>query len=253
MSAKIIRCELPDGVHRFKPFTVEDYRDLLLIRSDLINHDIDKKQKIIDDLLEDYFMELPKSWRPYAFVKVYTSSIGKTKIPLIYECPKCKKTIRMYLNLEQDPLVHPTIQIKDIKIQFHIPDILDNSIEELVLNNIYSVEQNNEVYLWKDIPLEIQKQVLSLLEYDQFEKIVSQMNPIFFRLNIRCGCNKPQEIIYQSLINLFETIIHPDEIITFYQIMHMMVKNKYSVQDIMSLMPVERSFILSVIEKESKK
>ena len=33
--ANIVRCELPDGVQRFKPFTVEDYRDLLLVRNDM--------------------------------------------------------------------------------------------------------------------------------------------------------------------------------------------------------------------------
>ena len=33
--ANIIRCKLPDGVHRFKPFTVEDYRDFLLVRNDI--------------------------------------------------------------------------------------------------------------------------------------------------------------------------------------------------------------------------
>ena len=33
--ANIVRCELPDGVHRFSPFTVSDYRDFLLVRNDM--------------------------------------------------------------------------------------------------------------------------------------------------------------------------------------------------------------------------
>jgi hypothetical protein len=44
--ANIIRCKLPDGIHRFKPFTVADYRDFLLVRNDMLSKEI-KEQKDI--------------------------------------------------------------------------------------------------------------------------------------------------------------------------------------------------------------
>lgn len=52
--ANIVRCEMPDGVHRFKPFTVADYRDLLLVRNDMNNKPVEEQKQLLDELLEDY-------------------------------------------------------------------------------------------------------------------------------------------------------------------------------------------------------
>lgn len=55
--ANIIRCKLPDGVHRFKPFTVADYRDFLLVRNDIEHRSPQEQKEIIADLIDDYFGE----------------------------------------------------------------------------------------------------------------------------------------------------------------------------------------------------
>ncbi|MGZ7259794.1 T4 family baseplate hub assembly chaperone, partial [Streptococcus pyogenes] len=49
--ANIIRCVLPDGVHRFKPFTVADYRDFLLVRNDMQHKTYEEQKVIIKELL----------------------------------------------------------------------------------------------------------------------------------------------------------------------------------------------------------
>lgn len=255
--AKLVRCELPDGVKRFEPFTVGDYRDFLLIRNDLDNHDIDTRIKIVDEILEEYFPNVPVAWRPYVFVKVFVSSIGKTIIPLTYECSECKKPINLILNLEQKPLINPVIETNGIKIYFKLMEYTANSPEELIFNSIDSVEQSGNHYNWSDLSQLEKNYVLSTIEYDLFEEIIEKLNPIFFRLNVKCTCNNsekpPREIIYQSILPLFETLIHPDEIYTFYQIIHQMNKSNYSISEVMDMMPIERSIILSLIEKDKKK
>ena len=80
--ANIVRCELPDGVQRFKPFTVEDYRDLLLVRNDMNTKSEEDQKQLIAELMDDYFHDHPVEYRPYIFLKVFLSSIGKTKIPV---------------------------------------------------------------------------------------------------------------------------------------------------------------------------
>lgn len=59
--ANIIRCKLPDGVHRFKPFTVEDYRDFLLVRNDIEHRSSQEQKEIITDLIDDYFGEIGRA------------------------------------------------------------------------------------------------------------------------------------------------------------------------------------------------
>ena len=57
--ANIVRCELPDGVQRFKPFTVEDYRDLLLVRNDMNTKSEEDQKQLIAELMDDYFHDHP--------------------------------------------------------------------------------------------------------------------------------------------------------------------------------------------------
>ncbi|MGQ3469434.1 T4 family baseplate hub assembly chaperone, partial [Xanthomonas campestris] len=72
--ANIVRCELPDGVQRFKPFTVEDYRDLLLVRYDMNTKSEEEQKQLIAELMDDYFHDHPAEYRPYIFLKVFLSS-----------------------------------------------------------------------------------------------------------------------------------------------------------------------------------
>ena len=120
--ANIIRCVLPDGVHRFKPFTVADYRDFLLIRNDMTHKSLEDQKQALDEMLEDYFPQFPSSLRPYIFMKVYTGSIGKTKIPVSYTCPKCDKSRQTLFDISLKDLGEPSVSVAGIEIFFNFPE-----------------------------------------------------------------------------------------------------------------------------------
>lgn len=249
--ANIVRCVLPDGVHRFKPFTVADYRDFLLIRNDMNSKTPDEQEKILDELTEDYFPDIPASWRAYVFLNVFTSSIGKTRIPISYECPGCKKNKKVLFNIQQKPLVHPCIEVAGIKIQFKFPESDSGDLVSLIKDNIQSVSDSDSTYLWEDLDDETKLSVVDAIDADSFETIIRAMKPIFFELKLSC-CNT-RTITYTSILELFKLLIHPDEVFTFYQINHVLVKNSYDLTSVMNMIPVERNIALSLIEKDIKK
>ncbi|QBP35532.1 baseplate [Phage NC-G] len=249
--ANIVRCEMPDGVHRFKPFTVADYRDFILIRNDMNNKSPEEQKQILDELLEEYFGEYPVSWRPYMFIELYTSSLGKTKIPIRYTCSKCEKDRQVLFNLKQTGLVNPTIEVAGLKLTFKFPEIEYHDKSELILNTLQSVEDENGVYNWTDLSEEDQLAVIDAIDLSTLEDIVKQTSPIHFELKYGC-CNR-RTITYTDILEVFKLIVNPDEIFLFYQINHLLVKNNYSLESIMQMIPIERGIALSLVEKDLKK
>ena len=249
--ANIIRCKLPDGIHRFKPFTVADYRDFLLVRNDMLNKPDQEQYEIIDELTQDYFEALPESWRHYAFLNVFTGSIGKTKIPIVYQCPTCGKNHKRIFNIEQQPLTNPVLEVnEDTQIKFKFPEKIDTDLNSLVLNNINTVVYEGTEYNWDDLDPATQSNIIDSVDFKQFESLIKTLKPIHFSLNLTC-C-ETRKMVYDDLKSIFMLLINPDEVFTFYEINHILSKNKYSISDIMSMIPIERSIALSLIEKDSK-
>lgn len=249
--ANIVRCVLPDGVHRFKPFTVADYRDFLLIRNDMNSKTPEEQEQSLNEIIEDYFPDIRAAWRPYVFLQVFTSSIGKTKIPVAYECPKCKAHKKTLFNIKQNDLINPVIETAGIKIHFKFPDNDTDDLVELIKDNIHSVSDSDSTYLWEDLDDEQKLSVVDAIDADSFESIVKAMKPIYFELKLNC-CEK-RTIVYSSVLELFKLLIHPDEVFTFYQINHVLVKNSYDLNSVLNMIPVERNIALSLIEKDIKK
>lgn len=248
--ANIIRCKMPDGVYRFKPFTVADYRDFLLVRNDMTNKSEEEQIKLLDEMLEDYFADYPKSWRPYMFVQVFTGSIGKTKIPVAFECSKCGKTKQTLFNLHQEELLSPTIEVSGLKIKFKFPDEIIEDKTKMVIDNIDTVEDENAVYKWANLSEEEQVAVIDSITLESFELLMKQMSPLNFTLKF--GCCVKREQTYTRLLEVFKLLLNPDEVFSFYQVNHLLVKNHYNLESIMQMIPIERSIALSLVEKDLK-
>lgn len=248
--ANIIRCKMPDGVYRFKPFTVADYRDFLLVRNDMNNKSEEEQRQLLDEMLEDYFGDYPKSWRPYMFVQVYTGSIGKTKIPVAFECSKCGKTKQTLFNLHQEDLKSPVIEVAGLKIKFNFPNDITDDKTEMIINNIKSVEDSEREYQWGKLSEEDQIAVIEAIDLESFESLIKQMRPLNFTL--KYGCCVRREVLYDNILDVFKILLNPDEVFSFYQVNHLLVKNHYNLESIMQMIPIERSIALSLVEKDLK-
>ncbi|UIW11229.1 MAG: baseplate [Enterobacter phage ENC9] len=248
--ANIIRCNMPDGVHRFKPFTVSDYRDFLLVRNDMDNYPEDEQQKLMDELLEDYFGDYPESWRPYLFIQVFTASIGKTKIPVAFECNECGASKQRLFNLALPPLKEPELETAGVKIKFKFPDKDYEDKTQMILENIKSVEDSDGEYKWEDIPEETQIQVIDAIDLESLEKLITEMKP--FHIKFKYGCCTQHVAYYDKMVDIFKILLNPSEVFSFYQINHLLVKSHYTLDSIMSMLPIERNIALSLVEKDLK-
>lgn len=249
--ANIIRCELPDGIHRFKPFTVTDYRDFLLVRNDMTTKSPEEQTLMLDELQADYFPEYPRAQRAYIFLKVFLSSIGKTKIPIRIECPVCGQAKAHLFNLHQDPMVEPEIEVAGLKIKFKFPEKdYKDDLAAMLTENIVSVTDESDTYSWEQLSDENKLQVIEALDIESFESIITKMNVFDFTLKTSC-CNS-QEIKYTKFKDIFGLLLHPDEIFTFYRINHHIIKQGYGLDSIMNMLPIERGITLSLIEKDLK-
>lgn len=250
--ANIIRCKLPDGVHRFKPFTIADYRDFLLVRNDMVATQEDDHSEIIDELTQDYFAKYPKSWRHYIFLNVFTGSIGKTKIPIVYECPICGKSHKRLFNLSQDALKSPRLKLdENVEMTFNFPDETFDDPAVLVTKSIATVIHNGTEYNWADLSKDTQDDILGLMDLEKFEYIVKKLKPIYFEMVLSC-CERTT-LVYDNLESIFNLLINPDEVFPFYEINHILTKNNYSLDAVMNMLPAERSIVLKLIEKDNKK
>ena len=249
--ANIIRCVLPDGVHRFKPFTVADYRDFLLVRNDLVQKTPEEQNIILNELLEEYFEEFPMTWRPYIFLKVFTGSIGKTKIPIAFTCPVCEKNKQTLFSLNTKDLTEPTVEVAGITIYFNYPDKFYDDKATQVAECVKSIKYQGKIIPWNELSEENQIRVIDAIDLNALESIIKQMTPI--HLELRMKCCETKKIIYDDFLSIFNLLLNPDEVFSFYQINHMLVKNHYSLESIMQMIPVERSIALSLIEKDNTK
>lgn len=250
--ANIVRCELPDGVQRFKPFTVEDYRDFLLVRNDMNTKPAEEQKQLITELMNDYFGDYPAEYHPYIFLKVFLSSIGKTKIPVRMKCPICGKYKQYLFSLQQPPLNNPEVSVAGLTLKFKKPLEIIEDTGKMILDHIVSVSDSEGEYAWDDLNDSNKLTVIDAIDVETLEQIIAQMKPFNFELKTSC-CDKTTVLKYDNIVDIFKLLLHPDEIFTFYQINHRLVsQGKYDLNSIMRMLPIERGITLSLIEKDLK-
>lgn len=245
--ANIVRCKLPTGVHRFKPFTVADYRDFLLVRNDLNGKSPEEQLELIEELLADYYGEYPETYRPYIFIKTFTSSIGKTKLPVQFKCKTCDKDKMTFFDLDLPDLNNPIIETCGITITLKFPERKVTDTTQYILDNILSVNDGEE-HSWDSLSNEDKQDVIDAITIEALEDLLKQIKPVYRELNLRC-CNTTKSV-YDNILNIFKLILNPDEVFSFYQTNHMLAKNHYDVNSVMKMLPIERTIVLSLIEKD---
>lgn len=208
--ANIIRCSLPDGMHRFKPFTVADYRDFLLVRNDMIHRSPEEQKDILEDLLDDYFHEYPKTWRPFIFLHVFSGSIGKTKMPVSFTCPKCEAKKNTAFNIYQKELKSPTLSVAGIKIKFNFPEKEYQSKALMITDNINSICYQGHWIEWEKLSEENQIQIIDAIDMKSLDELISRMSPINLELRMRC-CDETV-IKYTDIVSVFKLLLNPDEV-----------------------------------------
>lgn len=245
----IIRIVTPEKTYRIRQFSNDDYLQLLFVRSE-IEKNPEEAEQILDELLEESFPDMPKIYRPYAFIIWFTASIGKTVLPIRFKCPKCGKEKKTFLNLELKKLNRPVLETSGIKIYFDFTNNMTTNIKQLFDSCIYKIEDANSEYLWEDLDQENKNLVMSVISLDDFETIIKDIYPIY--IPIKFSCCESHEMTYRNILDLFKIILSEEEIITFYKINHIMVKQGYSLSDIEKMTPMNRTITLALIEKDIK-
>lgn len=244
----IIRVKLPEGAKRFKAFTVQDYRDFLLMSTEMKSCP-DEARDILDELLDELYPDVDPVYREYVFLNVFTSSIGKTKIPLVFTCPTCGKEKRMFLNLSQQALTKITLETSGLTISFRYVRPSDDYAKTF-LNAIHSVSDGDTVCMWDELDQETKDQIIDTISFEDFERVIKQMRTI--KVEQRVKCCETHTISYDSLLNLFTLLLNPDELFTFYRINHVLAKSNYRITDLMSMLPVERNIAMTLVDKDLK-
>lgn len=244
----IIRIKLPRGTRRFKPITVSEYRDLLLIRNEMRSKP-EEKTEIFSELLEEMFPEYTPFEREHIFLVVYSGSLGKSLVDATFTCPICKSTHNMRLKLTQDPLKTPELTVNNITFKFRMPDST-GSPDELFNNTIDRIYDGQAEYYWDELDEEQHEQLIDLISFDEFTELSKAFKPI--SVNQKISCCKDYDISFDNMIDLFEVLVNPEEIFNFYKINRALVRHDYSLTDIMGMLPIERSIVLSLVEKELK-
>lgn len=244
----IIRIKLPSGTHRFKPITVSEYRDLLLIRNEMRSKPLEKSE-IFSDLLEEMFPDYTPFEREHIFLIVFSGSLGKSLVDATFTCPHCKSMHNLRLKLTQEPLKTPELQVNNITFKFRMPR-KSGSPDELFYETVDRIYDGRNEYTWDELGDDERSQLVDMISYEEFVELSKSFNPILVNQKIRC-C-KDYDINFTNMLDLFEVLVNPDEIFNFYKINRALVRHDYSLADIMNMLPVERSIVLSLVEKELK-
>ncbi|UYD57618.1 hypothetical protein OFDDKENP_00242 [Aeromonas phage B614] len=243
----IIRVKLHGRTVRFKPFTVEAYRDLLLIRNEMRSNP-EERADIFNGLMEEMYPEYTPFEREYIFLNVFIGSMGKAMVDATFKCPRCKKQHRLRLKLTQEPMKAPTLKINNITFKFRIAEKSD-SPDETFRNTIDKISDGENEYSWDDL-VDQHDALIDMISFDEFAELSKEFRSIKVQQTIQC-CVK-HELVFDNMMDLFEVLVNPDEIFNFYKINRALVKYDYSTADIMGMLPVERSIVLSLVEKELK-
>lgn len=245
----IIRIKLPLKKYRFSPITVKEYTQLLLIRKEIEEYD-HLANEILDELLEEMFPDIDPIYRPYVFLQVFAVSIGKTVIPISYRCPKCNTVKRTAFQIGLPELTTPEISTAGITIKFKHALNISTDVFEAFEQTVVSVSDGKNTYTWQQLTNELKEQILSVISIDDFDKVLKQIFPVCISVKFKC-CDETN-LVYTRFKDIFKLILSPEEIQSAYMINHMMTKHNYSIQDVNSMTPMERTITLALIEKEIK-
>lgn len=257
---KPIRIKLPDDmVYRTKPFTVKTFRDLLLIRHQLVG-DIDSALAV-EETLNDLFPDAPEKYRPYIFLMVYCESRGIDELQLNLPCKHCDKKSIVSVKLRPEPLKSPELKLNDqitLKYKFIDPsDIEDLDFIEIINKSLVSVVIGQEEFDWNlDFSEEDKDLMIDSIDINAYQKYVEGLSTIPKIYIDSLKCCEPAiedgliEVPLQTVLDLFLFVLNPEEINLYYRSNRVMVNSGYSMIDIENMVPMEKTITLKLIEGE---
>lgn len=243
---EIIRFNVFDKKYRFRPFTVKEYRDLLLVRTEL-----DEDETALNDLLEYLFPDIEQDYRSSVFMKRYIATVGKDKLKMKYRCSTCDKNNMFIFNIKTDNIELKQYDVKKTNISLLIrPSILKEIKPKDFLENIEEVIIDQIHYKWIDLSDQEKEQVYQALDMVDINDIKEQ-TLLYYQYKNKC-CNDREVKIY-NFIDLYKILFTVDEIFEFYKTNRILTNKGYTNADLMDMLYVERTIALSLVYNEEKK
>lgn len=242
----IVRFKIFDKKYRFSPFTVKEYRDLLLVRAEL-----EQDSTALDDLLEYMFPDIDHNYRWFAFMRRYIATVGKDKIKMKYKCSSCEKSNLFIFNIKTDSIEYKKYDVRKTNLRLILKPSVKTDISSLeFLDNIYKVVTDDKEYIWDDMSDDDKKQIYNSIDLIDINNM-KDLSLLSYEYKTRC-CNERIVKIY-NFIDLYKILFTIDEIFDFYKTNRILTTKGYSNNDLMDMLYVERTIALSLIHNEEKK
>lgn len=243
---KFIRFKIFDKTYKFKPFTVKDYRDLLIIRSEYSND-----PTVLDELLEDLYPSIEKQYRFSAFIKVFSSSLGKDKIKVKLTC-KEHGNKQAFLDLYTPNIDYTKHTINqgteyEMNLVFR-PGVPGECPVDFIKDSLMYIEQDNKMYEVASLGTQDIDDILANITSKDVNEIMKKCNVINYEILGTC-CIKHT---FTDIKSLYEVLFDVSELFEYYKINRYLVKNGYTNNDVMDMMLAERTISVAIVSKEEK-
>lgn len=205
---------------KYRPYLVKEQKILLMA---VISEDIKDMTSAVKQIIENCTYNtldantLPQFDIEYIFLKIRSKSVGEICEPAT-ECPSCKKSIKLRIDLNNIEVSKPKqsnkIELaKNVGIIFKYPTLEEEmkiqtssstlpSEYELLYSCVEKLYDENQVYTKKDFTVQEFSEFVENLNSSQFEKILdffANQPKVETTVELKCSCGYNSNITLQGL------------------------------------------------------
>ena len=176
---------------------------------------------------------------------------------------KLGSIINTLTNSIEDTMLAHTINVDDVVITTHVPRKLKlTDIDDVISSCLYSIQDQDHVYLFDEMNKEEQQALLSSLPAEVTNGILDHIkinkaslsNTNIIKENTELGISSYTLDVYDNSLFGFLKSIYTDELMSFYELQfNLLSKLNISNEHFLSMTPSESKIFINLYNKEAKK